>query len=105
DWACAAHAVTELRRTQIALLGYPMNGMGDIRYDPPALLRRIGPTVVSEDLGTLVSRIEAVADSEVDAVLSRHRELFEVAADLPRERHAYAARIELAIRSLLEDEG
>ena len=31
-----------------------MNGMGDILYDPPALLRRLGPMVVGEDLGALV---------------------------------------------------
>ena len=33
DWARAAQAITELRRTRIGLLGYPMNGMGDILYD------------------------------------------------------------------------
>jgi L-arabinose isomerase len=105
DWARAAHAVTALKRTQMALLGYPMNGMGDIRYDPPALLRRLGPTVVSEDLGAVVARVSAVSDGAVDEVLARHAEVFEVAYDLPRERHAYAARLELAIRGLLEDKG
>jgi L-arabinose isomerase len=103
DWARAAQAVTALRRARIALLGYPMNGMGDILYDPPALLRRIGPMIVSEDLGRLVTRLETVGDAAVDAVLARHAELFEVASDLPRHRHAYAARIEVAIRELLED--
>ncbi len=92
DWARAATAVTALKRMRIALLGYPMNGMGDIRYDPPALLRRIGPTIVSEDLGALVARVQAVDEVELEALLARHRELFEVASDLPRERHAYAAR-------------
>ena len=105
DWARAAQAVTELRRTRIGLLGYPMNGMGDILYDPPSLLRRIGPTIVSEDLGPLVNRIDAVTDAEVDAVLARHAEVFEVASNLPHERHAYAARLEVAIRGLLEDKG
>jgi L-arabinose isomerase len=105
DWARAAHGVTTLKRTQIALLGYPMNGMGDIRYDPPALLRRLGPTVVSEDLGGVVARVQAATQEQVDSVLSRHREVFEVASDLPRERHAYAARLEVAIRGLLEDKG
>jgi L-arabinose isomerase len=105
DWACAAQAVTALRRTRIALLGYPMNGMGDILYDPPALLRRLGPMIVNEDLGALVARVDAVSDAEVESVIERHAELFEVAADLPRPRHAYAARIELAIRGLLEDKG
>ena len=45
DWARAAATVTALRSTRIALFGYPMNGMGDILYDPPAMLRRLGPAV------------------------------------------------------------
>ena len=105
DWAQAARAVTALKGAKIALLGYPMNGMGDIRYDPPALLRRLGPTIQSEDLGRLVQRIEAVSDGDVERVLTRHREVFEIASDLPAERHAYAARIEVAIRAMIEDGG
>jgi L-arabinose isomerase len=105
EWARAAHAVTRLKRSEIALLGYPMNGMGDIRYDPPALLRRLGPVVVSEDLGGVVARVQAASDRDVEDVLSRHGEVFAVASDLPRERHAYAARLEVAIRGLLEDKG
>ena len=81
-----------------------MNGMGDILYDPPSLLRMIGPTIVNEDLGDLVKRVEDVTDAEVDAVLLA-RDVFEVARDLPRERHAYAARFEVAIRGLLEENG
>ncbi len=91
DWAHAARTVSALREARIALLGYPMNGMGDILYDPPALLRRIGTTVVNEDLGPLVARVEAVSHAEVQALLDRHEEVFEVSAGLPRERHVYAA--------------
>jgi L-arabinose isomerase len=105
DWARAARAVSALRGAKVALLGYPMNGMGDILPDLNALLRRVGVTVVAEDLGGLVSRIDAVADDAVEAQLVADAERFEVAADLPRERHAYAARIELAIRGLLHDGG
>jgi L-arabinose isomerase len=103
DWSRAAQTVTAMRSARVALLGYPMNGMGDIRYDPPALLRRLGPIVVNENLGRLVIRMEAVADADVDELLRAHGERFEVASDLPHERHAYAARIELAIRSMLVD--
>jgi L-arabinose isomerase len=105
DWARAAQAITALKRTKIALLGYPMNGMGDILYDPPALLRRLGPTIVSEDLGPLAARIDAVDAAAVDALLKAHHERFEVAENLPRERHEYAARIELAIRDMMEERG
>jgi L-arabinose isomerase len=105
DWARAAQTVTALRRARIGLLGYPMNGMGDILYDPPAMLRRLGPMVVAEDLGPMVARIEAVSDADVNAVIEGHRERFEIASDLPAERHAYAARFEVALRGLLEEKG
>jgi L-arabinose isomerase len=105
DWAAAARTVSGLRRSRIALLGYPMNGMGDILYDPPAMMRTLGPMVVSEDLGGLVRRMSEVADGEVDAVVARHREQFAVDSALPAERHAYAARMEVAIRSMLVDGG
>jgi L-arabinose isomerase len=103
DWARAAQAVTKLRRARIALLGYPMNGMGDIRYDPPAMLRRLGATVVSEDLGPLVRRIESAGPEDVQAVRAEHRERFQLADDLPAERHEYAIRFELALRGMLAE--
>jgi L-arabinose isomerase len=105
EWARAARAVTALKRTKIALLGYPMNGMGDIRYDPPALLRVLGPTIVSEDLGGLVARVQAAGGDDVQAVLTRHAEVFEIASALPRERHEYAARLEVAIRAMIDAGG
>ena len=105
DWARAAQAVNELRRTRVALLGYPMNGMGDILYDPPALLRRLGPTVVNENLGELVARVQEIGAPEVDILISDHNERFEVAHHLPRQRHEYAARLELALRALLDERG
>jgi L-arabinose isomerase len=91
-----------LRSTRIALFGYPMNGMGDILYDPPALARRLGPQVVAEDLGTLNARMQEIDDDRIEALIARHGELFDLDAGLPRAAHAYAARFELALRDLLE---
>jgi L-arabinose isomerase len=105
DWARAAATVTALRSTKVALLGNPMNGMGDILPDLNALLRVLGVTVEATDLGALIRRIDAVSDADVDALVATHRERFAVAEDLPTERHAYAARIEIAIRGMLEDGG
>ncbi|MHB1570815.1 MAG: L-arabinose isomerase family protein, partial [Solirubrobacteraceae bacterium] len=103
DWARAAQAIGVLRGARIALLGYSMNGMGDVLYDAPALLRRLGPTIVSEDLGGLVRRIAAVPEDDVQALVAEHRQRFAVAPELPVKRHEYAARIELAIRALLQE--
>src|SRR5262249_24656544 len=77
DWARAAQPATALRRARIGLLGYPMNGMGDILYDAPSLLRRIGTSVVAEDLGPVVARIGDVSDAEANAVIERHQSQFE----------------------------
>lgn len=105
DWARAAQGVSTLRRSRVALLGYPMNGMGDISYDPEAMLRRIGTTVVNEDLGRVHARVEAVPEAAVSALVSEHRERFEMDPKLPEARHAYAARLEIALRAMLEEGG
>ncbi len=105
DWAHAAQAVTALRRSKLALLGYPMNGMGDIRYDPEAMVRRIGTTVVSEDLGALNTRVGAVCDGAVEALVAEHRARFEIDPVLPAARHRYAARLEIALRAMLDEGG
>ena len=103
DWARAAQGVTTLRQSRVALVGYPMNGMGDIRYDPEAMLRKLGTTVVSEDLGAVYARLEAVSDAAVQGLLEAHGERFELDPQLPRERHQYAARFEIALRAMLEE--
>ena len=41
-WARAAAAVTAWRRLKVALFGYAMNDMGDIRVDESALVRSLG---------------------------------------------------------------
>jgi L-arabinose isomerase len=105
SWARAAQTVTALRATKIAQLGYPMADTGDILYDPPALLRVLGPIVVSESLGDLHARMQEVAEAQIDEVIERHAELFDVDPKLPHEAHAYAVRMELAIRGLLDERG
>ena len=105
DWARAAQGVSTLRRSRVALLGYPMNGMGDISYDPEAMLRRIGTTVVNEDLGRVHARLKAVPDAAVSALVAEHRERFAMDPKLPEARHAYAARFEIALRAMLEEGG
>ena len=105
EWARAAATVTALRSTRVALLGYPMNGMGDILYDPPAMLRRLGALVVAEDLGALHARMQEVDEERIDALIAEHAERFEVDPALPREAHAYAARFEVALRGDARGEG
>jgi len=105
SWARAAMTVTELKKAKVALFGYSMNGMGDVLYDAPAFMRRVGPVVVNENLGDLYHQMGLVPDSEVRALVEAHHQRFAVSPDLPPERHMYAARMEVALRSMLEAGG
>jgi L-arabinose isomerase len=105
SWARAAMAVSALKSAKIALFGYPMNGMGDVLYEAPALMRRIGPVVVNENLGELFSKMQEVSEGEVKGLMALHHERFAVSAELPSDSHAYAARMELGLRSMLEAGG
>ncbi len=104
-WASAARAIAALRAAQIPLFGYPMTGTADFLYDPPALMRAIGPMVVNVSLGDLYARMQEVSDSEITAAVARNEELFAVDPDLPAASHAYAARMEVAFRGLVDDGG
>lgn len=105
DWAKAAQTVTALKRTRIALFGYSMNGMEDVLYDPAALVRKIGPMVTNLGLGELYKASGAVDEGRVGALVAEQRERFAVDEGLPAERHAYAARLQLALKDLLEAGG
>ena len=105
SWARAALSITALKSAKIALFGYPMNGMGDVLYEAPSLMRRIGPVVVNENLGELYVKMEELSDDEVEALLAVHRQRFAVSPGLPADSHAYAARMEIALRSMLEEGG
>ncbi|MGH9107740.1 MAG: L-fucose/L-arabinose isomerase family protein [Acidimicrobiales bacterium] len=105
SWARAAMTASSLRRAKIALFGYPMNGMGDILYDAPSMLRRIGPMVVNESLGEFHRKIQNVTEVDVKELVDVHHQRFAVSPELPGESHAYAVRMELALRSMLEAGG
>ena len=105
SWAWAAQTVTKLRRTKIALFGYQMNGMEDIVYDAAALLRKIGPMVVNENLGDVYRLMQTIEADAVESVRRNHAEWFTIDPNLSRESHEYAIRFELALRAILDERG
>src|SRR5215468_5294783 len=54
EWARAAAAVTRWRALKVAIFGYAMNGMGDIRVDEHSLIRSLGPQIDALAPGDLV---------------------------------------------------
>ena len=71
---------------------------------------RVGVSVNTYGVNDLVAVVEHVADSAVDAVVAEYGDLYDMDDDLRPggERHdsvRYQARVEVALRSFLEDGG
>ena len=56
--------MTRWRRLKVAVFGYAMNGMGDIRVDVHTLLRTLGPQVDALAPGALHRAAAAVPGDE-----------------------------------------
>jgi L-arabinose isomerase len=105
QWARAAAAVSRWRRLRVAVFGYAMNGMGDIRVDVHALLRRLGPQVDAVAPGTLQRAAAAVAEADVRALLSDEDDRFEVDPRLSAAEREDHARMQLALERILRAGG
>jgi len=103
SWARAAQTVTKLKHTKIALFGYPMNGMEDVLYDAAALLRKIGPTIINENLGDVFAHMQLVEPAAVEVMRSQHTVQFEMDPNLKPEDHEYAIRFEIAFREIIAE--
>jgi L-arabinose isomerase len=105
DWAHAAAAVTAWRSLRIAVFGYAMNQMGDIRVDENALVRSLGPQIDFLAPGDLFRRTRAVGAAAVAELMAWEDEHFAVDPALTDEERTDHARMQLAIESILRDGG
>ena len=104
-WARAAAAVTRWRRLRVAVFGYAMNGMGDIRVDVHTFLRTLGPQVDALAPGELWRAMGEVGGDEVAALIADEDARFEVDPRLSAEEREDHARMQLALRHVLDAGG
>jgi L-arabinose isomerase len=104
-WARAAAAVTRWRSLRVAVFGYAMNGMGDIRVDPHALIRSLGPQIDAVAPGDLVRAVEAVSADDVAALMAFEDSRFEIDPALSAQEREDLARMQLALEALLTARG
>src|SRR3954471_11127596 len=104
-WARAARAVTAWRSLRVAVFGYAMNEMGDIRVDEGALLRRLGPQVHNLAPGRLHRAVEAVTREQIDAVIAWEDEQFEIDPALGTDEREDHVRMQIALERILRDGG
>ncbi|MBE0530459.1 MAG: L-fucose/L-arabinose isomerase family protein [Rhodospirillales bacterium] len=104
DFACAARAVKRMRKARIAIIGQ-MPGMGDILTDPHAFMRRLGPQVDHVNIGLIAQAMEGVKAADIDAVIAANRANFEIDEAITEESHRYAARLQVAIKTVVDAGG
>jgi L-arabinose isomerase len=104
-WARAAAAVTRWRALKVAVFGYAMNGMGDIRVDAHALIRTLGPQIDALAPGDLVRAAAAVADNDVAELLAAEDARFEIDPALSLQERADHARMQLGLERILREGG
>ncbi len=104
-WCIAARAVKEIRQSTVGLIGYTMDGMGDLAADYTALISWLGVEVKHLSLSEL---IELCSQAPMDALKKQmefDRTEFLVDASLSEHEHRNASRLEWAVRTLIRKYG
>jgi L-arabinose isomerase len=104
-WARAAAAATAWKRLKVAIFGYAMNEMGDIRVDESALVRSLGPAIISVAQGDLWRGMQDASDEAVASVIAFEDDHFEIDPRLSAEERSDHARMQVAIERILGERG
>ncbi len=104
-WARAAAAVTRWQALKVAIFGYAMNDMGDIRVDESALIRSLGPEILAVAPGDLYRGMGAVADTQIADLIAGEDARFAIDPRLSADEREDHARMQLAIESILQERG
>src|SRR6266699_313288 len=104
-WAAAAAATTALKRLKVALFGYSMNDMGDIRVDESALIRSLGPEILAVAPGDLHRGMQAVTSAQAAEVIAFEDARFEIDPRLSAAEREDHARMQVAIQYILDSQG
>ena len=109
-WTRAASGWAATRSLKLARFGDNMRGVAVTEGDKTEAEIRFGVSVNTWGVNELVERVDAAIEADVDALVAEYENLYEVAGELRRggARHEslrYGARIELGLRSFLEEGG
>jgi L-arabinose isomerase len=104
-WCDAARLVRFLRHMRIALLGYPMEGMGDFGIDHTAFLAQVGVNVHQVAMKTVADLAKAAPQAEIDQQMVGDRDHFQFQEGITSQEHKASSRLEWALRTLLQQQG
>jgi L-arabinose isomerase len=109
-WARAAAGWDAMRDLRLARFGDNMRNVAVTEGDKTEAELRLGISVNTWGVNDLVDAVDAISEVDVDKLVGEYDELYEVAPELGpdgdrRDSLRYGARIELGLRSFLEDGG
>jgi L-arabinose isomerase len=109
-WARAALGRDELRSLRLARFGDNMRDVAVTEGDKVDAQLRFGVSVNTYGVNDLVAVVDAVGDDAIDKLVVEYADVYKVAPELlpGGERHEslrYGARIELGLRTFLDDGG
>jgi L-arabinose isomerase len=109
-WCRAAIGRDRLRSLRLVRFGDNMRNVAVTEGDKVEAERRFGVSVNTYGVNDLVAAVEAAADADVDALVADYEDAYRVAPALRsggerRDSLRYAARIEIGLRSFLDDGG
>jgi L-arabinose isomerase len=109
-WARAAAGWDAMRNLRLARFGDNMRNVAVTEGDKTEAELRLGVSVNTWGVDDLVDVVDAVSEVDVDELVAEYDDLYAVAPELGpdgdrRDSLRYGARIELGLRSFLEDGG
>ncbi|MET1061031.1 MAG: L-arabinose isomerase [Nocardioides sp.] len=110
QWARAAVGRSEIRNLRLARFGDNMRDVAVTEGDKVEAQLRFGVSVNTYGVNDLVAVVDTVADDDIDKLVAEYADLYRLAPELlpGADRHEslrYGARIELGIRSFLNEGG
>jgi L-arabinose isomerase len=109
-WSRAASAWAATRDLKLARFGDNMRNVAVTEGDKTEAEIRFGVSVNTWGVNELVERVDAASETDVDVLIAEYEELYDIVPELRRDgdRHEslrYGAKIELGLRSFLEEGG
>jgi L-arabinose isomerase len=103
EWIRAAGAARALRRGRFGLMGHLYPGMLDVATDLTAIPARLGGHVEVLEFDDLRERVNAVSESDVDAVIEHARSIFDVDDSVDDDDFRWGARVAAGLDRLVAD--
>ncbi|WP_199621652.1 L-arabinose isomerase [Paenibacillus alkalitolerans] len=106
EWMRTAVAAAESKQLKVARFGDNMRQVAVTEGDKVEAQIKFGWSVNGYGVGDLVQRVNEVTDAELNRLMDEYAQLYDIVGDeAARESIRYQARIELGLKSFLEEGG